>query len=86
MIKCLEFSAIYCNPCKILSQTLNKIQNEYPNINIESIDIDDFPELAKKYNIKSLPTLIFYKDNNEVTREIGNIKIDKIREIISQYN
>lgn len=83
MIVAKKFTAIYCSPCKTLSNNLDKILSENPNIiQIENIDVDDYPELAKQYKIKSLPTLIFTENNIELHREIGSIKLDTLKALI----
>ena len=67
--KILRFTASWCEPCKALSKTIDRIDTEVP---IQVIDIDDQPELAQHFNIRSVPTLVkIDKDKKEVERLVG---------------
>lgn len=84
-IRILKFYADWCSPCKELSEVLTKISLK---IKIENIDIDtpNKQNLVEKYNIRSLPTLIFINENNEeLERIVGTATINKIQSIISKY-
>ena len=67
--KILRFTASWCEPCKALSKTIDRIDTEVP---IQVIDIDDQPELAQHFNIRSVPTLVkIDEDKKEVERLVG---------------
>ena len=64
----LRFTASWCQPCKALAQQLNELElNEY----ITVIDIDEQPELAKQYGVKTVPMLMVMDNNKEVSRLRG---------------
>ena len=68
-MKILRFTASWCEPCKALSKTIDRIDTEVP---IQVIDIDDQPELAQHFNIRSVPTLVkIDEDKKEVERLVG---------------
>ena len=68
-MKILRFTASWCEPCKALSKTIDRIDTEVP---IQVIDIDDQPELAQHFNIRSVPTLVkIDQDKKEVERLVG---------------
>jgi len=68
-MKILRFTASWCEPCKALSKTIDRIDTEVP---IQVIDIDDEPELAQHFNIRSVPTLVkIDEDKKEVERTVG---------------
>ena len=68
-MKILRFTASWCEPCKALSKTIDRIDTEVP---IQVIDIDDQPELAEHFNIRSVPTLVkIDEDKKEVERTVG---------------
>lgn len=79
----VDFHATWCAPCKALSPILEELKNEYEGrIKILQIDVDENPELASKYNIKSIPTLMTFK-NGEVFQSIkGFTGKSKIEELI----
>jgi len=66
--KVLKFAASWCQPCKMLSKTFEGMDIETP---IEEIDIDENEELAIKYQIRSVPTLVMLDGDNEVKRISG---------------
>ena len=68
-MKILRFTASWCEPCKAISKTIDRIDTEVP---IQVIDIDDQPELAQHFNIRSVPTLVkIDEDKKEVERTVG---------------
>ena len=74
------FFATWCGPCKMLSPVLEEISKE---VTVVKIDVDKHEQLARDYGIMSVPTLIFFKDKNEVDKHIGFIPIEKIKQIIA---
>lgn len=56
-----DFSATWCQPCKMLNKTIDKIVSERPQLKsrIVKVDVDESPELAQSFNILGVPTLIF---------------------------
>lgn len=68
--KLLDFWAPWCNPCKLMDPVLNEVQKEY-NIFIEKINVDENADIAKQYNVSSVPTYILIKDGKEVKTLVG---------------
>ena len=64
----VDFFATWCGPCKMLSPVLEEVANENPNINVLKIDVDEVGELAARYGIQSIPTLMLFKNGQR--REI----------------
>ena len=68
----VDFYATWCPPCKILAKNLIKFDKVKPaDVEIFKVDIDQYMELAKKYNVRSLPTLVYIKDGKVITKEVG---------------
>ena len=67
----IDFYADWCVPCRLISSTLKEIANENENIKVVKIDVDNEQNLATKYQIMSLPTLVVIKNGEEVNRIIG---------------
>jgi thioredoxin 1 len=79
----LKFGATWCAPCKMIAPTLKTIKEEYDYVSITEIDVDDEPDVAKKYKIKHVPTVILFINGEEVDRITGMFKIDALRSMIS---
>lgn len=79
----IDFYADWCPPCKKLSPIVEKVASENSNVKFVKINIDDEEELANKYNISSIPTLVLIKNGEETNRSIGLISKDKVEELIN---
>lgn len=75
-IHIVDFYADWCGPCNMLLPVLDEIDF----CDIIKVNVDTFPEIAKKFGVMSIPTLVFFKDGMEHEREIGYRGIDEIKE------
>ena len=66
----VDFFATWCGPCKMLSPILEKAES---NIKVIKVDTDEFEDLARKYGVMSIPTLVLLEDGKEIKRNIGFI-------------
>ncbi len=79
----IDFFASWCGPCKMLSPVLEKISEKLgDSLEIVKIDIDKYPELANKYEIMSVPTLLFFLNGELIRRETGFMPEEKIFDLI----
>jgi thioredoxin 1 len=68
----LDFSAVWCGPCKMLSPIVEKIADEnMGKIKVGKLDIDDSPGVAAKFGIRGVPTIVIFKDGKESGRHVG---------------
>lgn len=68
----VDFWATWCGPCKMLAPTIEEIADELDGkIAVGKVDVDENRELAVKYGVMSIPTVIYFKNGEEVTRLIG---------------
>lgn len=58
----VDFSAIWCGPCKMLAPVLEEVSEELGEVNFFNVDVDDEPDLAVKYDITNIPALLVLKD------------------------
>ena len=88
-LEVIDFYADWCNPCKAMSPAIKSLQAEFPEgnesgVTITKINVDSEPDLAKKYNIRSIPTLVFVKEGIEHERSSGPKTKDFIKEKINE--
>lgn len=67
----IDFSAVWCGPCKIIAPKFEQMSNEYSNCHFYKVDIDDLEEVTSRSNISAVPTFITYKKGEEVDRVSG---------------
>lgn len=67
----VDFYADWCGPCKMVAPIIEKIANEHSEITVGKVNVDEAGDLAVKYGIVSIPTLIIFKNGEEHGRLIG---------------
>lgn len=81
MKQVLKFSAAWCGPCQALGMTI-KSEDDW-GVEIKEIDIDEELDLASKYGIRSVPTLVMLEDGAEVKRKSGALNKVQLKEFIN---
>lgn len=82
----VDFWAAWCAPCKTLVPVLNDIaDNESDLLSVAKINVEQFKQVASKHKIKSLPTLVLFKDGVEVKRILGVKTKKAIMKDVAQY-
>jgi thioredoxin 1 len=67
----VDFYADWCGPCKRLSPILDQFARETPNVRVVKVNIDDSKKIAKKYRVRSVPTLMVFKEGAPVSHHTG---------------
>ena len=70
----VDFFATWCGPCKMLAPILDGIEEETPDVAFFRVDVDQAPDLARRFGIMSIPTLIFFRDGNEFAKTVGVLR------------
>ena len=80
----VDFYADWCEPCKVFSPILEDVADDYDYVKVVKVNVDEEVELAQKYGIISLPTLLVVKNGKVVDRSTGALEkiyvLDMIRE------
>ena len=67
----LDFYAEWCGPCKMLAPVLEEVGRENDNVKICKVNVDEEPELAEKFRVMSIPTLVVMKEGVPVRHVVG---------------
>ena len=79
----VDFWAVWCGPCRMLSPLLDEVEEEMADkITVVKVNVDDADEIAMRYRIMNIPTLLFFKNGQLVDKSVGampkNLLVDKI--------
>ncbi|MBQ8857705.1 MAG: thioredoxin [Lachnospiraceae bacterium] len=74
----LDFWAVWCGPCRMLSPIVDEIAEERQDIKVGKVNVDDQMELAQVFKIVNIPTLVVVKDGKVVNQSVGVVPKEKI--------
>ena len=74
----IDFWASWCGPCRMIAPIIEEIANERDDIKVCKVNVDDENELAAKFQVASIPTLIVVKDKKIVNSSVGVIPKEQI--------
>lgn len=79
----VDFWAPWCGPCKLIGPVLEEIADEQADlVTIGKVNVDENQDLAGKFGIRSIPSLMFFKDGQKVHTEVGAAPKAKLVEVI----
>ena len=82
----VDFWAEWCVPCKIVGPIVGEIADDYQGkLKVAKVNVDDAGEIAQKYNIISIPTLMIFKDGEVVNQQVGAGSKQAIEGLFSDY-
>lgn len=79
----VDFWASWCGPCMMQGPALEEFANEYDGVKVGKINIDEEQELAMKYGVSSIPTLIYFKDGKVSETLVGLRSKDQIAQALA---
>ena len=75
----VDFWAEWCGPCRQIAPALEEINNELDGVEIVKLNIDDNPEAAARYGVRSIPTMILFKNGTPSATKIGGDAKSKLK-------
>ena len=81
----VDFWAEWCGPCKMIAPILEEIAAEQDNIRIAKVNVDESPDLAMRFQVMSIPTLIMFRDGEPAKRLVGAKPKSALLEEIGEF-
>lgn len=79
-ITMVDFWAAWCGPCKMLAPTIEELAKEYAGrVKIGKLNTDENSDVASRYKIMGIPTVIFFKDGKEVDKVVGAVPKSQLK-------
>lgn len=79
----VDFGAEWCAPCKALAPMMAELAKTYADrITVTTCDVEENNDIAVRYSIRSVPTIIFFKNGREVDRQVGTVARTRLEEKI----
>ena len=78
----VDFWATWCGPCRRLAPILEELSGQHPELKIVKVDVDENRELALRYGIESIPTLLVFKGGQVADRSVGLVSPQEILALV----
>lgn len=81
----VDFWAPWCGPCKVMSPIVEELAGEMDNVTIAKVNVDENPELARQFNILSIPTFLVFKGGQVVEQFSGSMSKEMLAERLAKH-
>lgn len=78
----VDFWAVWCGPCRMLSPVVDQVAEENPDIKVCKVNVDEEQQLAIKYGVMSIPTLLVFMGGELVNQSVGVIPKEEVLNLI----
>ena len=78
----VDFWASWCGPCTMLSPIVEQLAEEHPEISVGKVNVDEAPELAQRFQVSAIPTLVLFKDGKVADVSVGVRSKDDLEDFI----
>ena len=78
----IDFWATWCGPCQMMAPILHELETEMPDVQIGKVNVDEQMDLARQFRVVSIPTLIIFKNGQEVQRMVGVTSKEELKDAL----
>lgn len=81
----VDFWATWCGPCRMLSPVVDEVSREHADsLSVGKVNVDDCPDLAQKFGVMSIPTLLLFKDGELLDQRVGYMPKDELESMVQK--
>ena len=82
----VDFWAPWCGPCRLIAPLLDRLSEEYAGrLLVARVNVDANPLLSERYSIRSIPTLVLFKDGDPVSRNVGLVRFTDLGALVASH-
>lgn len=78
----VDFWAVWCGPCQMMAPILHELETEMSDVQIGKVNVDEQMDLARQFRVVSIPTLIIFKNGQEVQRMVGVTSKEELKDAL----
>lgn len=77
----VDFWATWCGPCRMQSPVVDEFAEKHPEVQVCKVNVDDQRELALRYGVMSIPTLLVFRNGKPIAQQVGLAPMEKLEEM-----
>lgn len=81
----VDFWATWCGPCRMVAPIVEELADEFPEVKVYKVDVDENQELALANKVASIPTFLLYKDGEVIKKIVGAVSKSELIQAIRQF-
>lgn len=78
----VDFWAEWCAPCRMLSPVVEELAQLHPDVNVCKVNVDDEQELAARFDVMSIPTVLIFKDGKVTEKSVGLVPLEALERLL----
>lgn len=82
----VDFWAVWCGPCTMMAPIVDELAEEFEGVvTVGKVDVDENPDLAGRYGVMSIPTLLLFRDGEVLATSVGVKPKEQLEELLAEY-
>ena len=78
----VDFFATWCGPCKMFGPTFDEFAADHADVECVKVDVDENGEIARRYGIMSIPTIILFKNGEPAKKNVGTLDLEELEDFV----
>jgi thioredoxin 1 len=78
----VDFFATWCGPCKMFGPTFDEFAADHAEVECVKVDVDENGEIARRYGIMSIPTIILFKNGEPAKKNVGTLDLEELEDFV----